>query len=212
MTLAWAWAGVGMTLALLLGYEVRLALQSRDQPERTARGTHARLREEWFLAVGAHPGSEVLAVQTLRNALMSATMTASTAALGLMGSVALAAPSLHATLDAPTTFTPRLLLELLLMLLLFGSLVASAMAVRSYNHASFIAAMPVGSDARTRWAALGVMHVRRAGLLYSWGLRLFLLVVPLVAGVVHPLALVPATAVLLVALRFFDQPAATGLE
>lgn len=205
MTLAWAWAGVGMTLALLLGYEVRLALQSRDQPERTARGTHARLREEWFLAVGAHPGSEVLAVQTLRNALMSATMTASTAALGLMGSVALAAPSLHATLDAPTTFTPRLLLELLLMLLLFGSLVASAMAVRFYNHVSFIAAMPVGSDARTRWAALGVAHVRRAGLLYSWGLRQLILLAPIVAALLNPLAGPPAALVAILGLSLFDR-------
>lgn len=205
MTLAWAWAGVGMTLALLLGYEVRLALQSRDQPERTARGTHARLREEWFLAVGAHPGSEVLAVQTLRNALMSATMTASTAALGLMGSVALAAPSLHATLDAPTIFTPRLLLELLLMLLLFGSLVASAMAVRSYNHASFIAAMPVGSEARVRWAALGVMHVRRAGLLYSWGLRQLILLAPIVAALLNPLAGPPAALVAILGLSLFDR-------
>lgn len=205
MILAWAWAGVGMTLALLLGYEVRLALQSRDQPERTARGTHARLREEWFLAVGAHPGTEVLAVQTLRNALMSATMTASTAALGLMGSVALAAPSLHATLDAPSTFTPRLLLELLLMLLLFGSLVASAMAVRSYNHASFIAAMPVGSDARTRWAPLGVMHVRRAGLLYSWGLRQLILLAPIVAALLNPLAGPPAALVAILGLSLFDR-------
>ena len=32
------------------------------------------------------------------------------------------------------------------------------------------------------------------------------MVVPAVAGIVHPVALVPATIALLIALRFFDQP------
>lgn len=205
LTQAEAWAGVGGTLALLLGYEAWLVLRSSAQPERTARGTHARLREEWFAAIGAQPGTEVLAVQTLRNALMSASMTASTAALGLMGSVALAAPSLHASLVAATGFTPRLLLELLLMLLLFGSLVASAMAVRSYNHASFVAAMPVGSPTRSRWEALGVLHVRRAGLLYSWGLRQLILLAPIVGALLHPLAGPPAALVAIVGLALFDR-------
>jgi O-acetylhomoserine/O-acetylserine sulfhydrylase-like pyridoxal-dependent enzyme len=43
---------------------------------------HADLREEWLAALSEHPGSEVLAVQTLRNSLIAATMTA---ALRLMG-------------------------------------------------------------------------------------------------------------------------------
>jgi hypothetical protein len=34
------------------------------------------------------------------------------------------------------------------------------------------------------------------------------MVAPLVAGVVHPLAMPPVTLLLLVALHFFDQPAA----
>jgi hypothetical protein len=32
------------------------------------------------------------------------------------------------------------------------------------------------------------------------------MVVPTVAGIVHPLSLLPATVALMVALRFFDQP------
>jgi uncharacterized protein involved in cysteine biosynthesis len=41
---------------------------------------------------------------------------------------------------------------------------------------------------------------------------LFLLVVPAVAGVVQPLSLLPATLALLMALHFFDQPAAVDLD
>ena len=55
-------------------------------------------------------------------------------------------------------------------------------------------------------------YVQRAGRLYSWALRLFLLVVPAVAGVVQPLSLVPATLALLMALHFFDQPAAVDFD
>jgi hypothetical protein len=154
-------------------------------------------------------GSEILAVQTLRNSLMSATMTASTAVLGLMATVTLAAPSLHlgfgeAAASAPS-LTARLALELVLMGLLFASLVSSAMAVRYYNHAGFIGAMPVGSDVRQRWTQAGTAYVRRAGILYSWGLRHLLLVAPILASILYPAA-GPVAALIVVAVLFgFDR-------
>ena len=146
------WLAALLTIAVLLSYEASLALAQRRLPERMARTVHANLREDWFEAVSAQKGSEVLAVQTLRNALMSASITATTAALGLMGTLTLAVPSLHAEFgDATSTlqnFTPRLAMELVLLALLFASLVTSVMAVRYYNHAGFVGGMPVESDAR----------------------------------------------------------------
>jgi hypothetical protein len=63
--------------------------------------------------VSQQKGSEILAVQTLRNSLMSATMTAS---------------SLHASFGQGGTvwpeFTPRLAMELGVLGLLFASLVS----------------------------------------------------------------------------------------
>lgn len=178
------------TLLVLVAYEVSSAVAQRRRPERMARTAHASLREDWFAAVSAKGGSEILAVQTLRNSMMSATMTASTAVLGLMGTVTLAAPSLHASLDdaGTSSFTPRLAMELVLLGLLFASLVASAMAVRYYNHAGFVVGMPLESDTRQRWAPAGTMYVRRAGLLYGWGLRQLMLVAPVVAFLLHPQA------------------------
>ena len=79
--------------------------------------------------------------------------------------VTLAAPSLHVSFGeaiALPSFTPRLVLELLLLSLLFSSLVCSAMAVRYHNHAGFISGMPGGSEARQRWAPAGRAYVRRA--------------------------------------------------
>jgi hypothetical protein len=72
-------------------------------------------------------------------------------------------------------------MELTLMVLLFASLACSVMAVRYYNHASFICAMSVGSASRQHWSAHGSAYVRRAGMLYTWRLRHLLLVAPVVA-------------------------------
>ena len=207
MTSNSTWLAAWATVLILAGYEALLALAQRRHPERLARTAHAALREEWFAAVSAQVGSELLAVQTLRNSLMSATMAASTAVLGLMGALSLTAPTLHATLGEAVWphFTPRLAMELVLLCLLFASLVASVMAVRYYNHAGFIGGMPVGSPQRQRWAATGTAYVRKAGLLYSWGLRQLMLLVPVVAFVLHPLAGVAGALVVVVALIQFDR-------
>lgn len=65
----------------------------------------------------------------------------------------------------------RLAMELALMGILFAALVCSAMAVRCYNPASFVAVMPIDFEVRLRWAPIAAAYLRRAGLLYSWGLR-----------------------------------------
>lgn len=203
------WLAALLTVAILLVYEIVLLAIQRQNPSRLARSAHATLREEWFNSISRQPGSEILAVQTLRNSLMSASMTASTAALGLMGAATLATPSLTATFGTPGTiaehFPARLALELTLMIILFVSLVCSAMAVRYYNHAGFIGGMPVDSPERQRWAATGTIYLRRAGLLYSWGLRHLLMVAPVLAAIVYPAA-GPVAAILLVAtLLGFDR-------
>jgi uncharacterized membrane protein len=208
MSADWTW--VGLTLAVLGLYEALLVLlQQRMAPAR-----HAGLREEWFRVVSAQKGSEVLAVQTLRNSLMSATLLASTAALALMGTVTLAAPSLHASLAAAqgaAHLSPRLVLELVLLALLSASLVSTLMAVRFYNHAGFIGGMPVESQARVRWTAAGVRYVRRAGVLYGVGLRQLVLVVPVVSALLLPVS-GPVAALLVAAVlysldRFNDEGA-----
>lgn len=208
MTNDLTWLAAFATVAILVCYEVALAVAQRRAPQRLARTAHASLRQEWFEAVSAQEGTEILAVQTLRNSLMSATMTASTAALALMATVTLAAPSLHSSFGEVTgvpNFTPRLALELVLLGLLFASLVSSAMAVRYYNHAGFIAAMPIDSEARRRWGGAGSAYVRRAGVLYSWGLRHLILVAPVLASILHP-ATGPVAALIVVAVLFgFDR-------
>ena len=91
------WLAPAITIAVLAAYLLYLALA----PNRLAWRTHSALRAEWFDAISAERGTEILAVQTLRNSVMTATMTASTAALGLMGAVTLIAPDLKPISTAP---------------------------------------------------------------------------------------------------------------
>lgn len=202
-----AWWQAGATVLLLAAYESALLWLQRRHPQRLARTVNARLREEWFTAVSGHAGSEVLAVQTLRNSLMSATMIASTAALGLMGTVTLALPGLRLQLAAQggAAFNVQLALELALIAALLGSLVASAMAVRYYNHTGFVCAIPVGTDARLRWNEAGRRYVRRAGLLYGWGLRQLIFVVPILVAILRPDAGPVAALAVVLALWSFDS-------
>ncbi|MBA3591445.1 DUF599 domain-containing protein [Methylibium sp.] len=201
------WLAIAAATLLIGAYELHLVMTARRGPEVTARSAHSRLRGEWVAALAVQPGSEILAVQTLRNSLMSATITASTAALALMGSVSLAASSAvrNGTLWAPPQNSARLVLELLLLATLFASYLCSAMAMRYFSQAGFVLSLPVGSPARERRNPMATAYVQRASVLYSWGLRLFLFVAPIGAGLVNPIAMPFAALALIVVLRVFDR-------
>jgi hypothetical protein len=204
-----AWIAALLMAGVIGVYELWFAHAQRRRPLTLARTAHAALREDWFDAVSAQAGSEILAVQTLRNSLMSASMVASITVLGLMGTITLSASSLAQSLGAGNRpagiFTPLLAVELVLLALLFAALISSAMTVRYYNHASFIGSMPVASPTRTRWNAVGRAHVRKAGILYSLSVRNLLLVAPALAYILHPLAGPIAAVAITLVLFSFDR-------
>ncbi len=205
-----AWLSFVLSSAIFFSYEGYAFWLSRLHPERVARSAHARMRATWVAELSRQPGFEIVAVQSLRNSLMSATIAASTAALALMGSISLAGISVATgmrQIDSLELVGVRLLLEGLLILALFASYVSSAMAMRYFNHASFVMSIPAMSPERARFNPMAVEYVERAGLLYSWGLRFFLMIAPLVAGIVNPLAMPPITIALVVVLWKFDRPA-----
>jgi uncharacterized membrane protein len=215
MQTAAAWGSLVIGLLLILVYEVRAHLLGRRDPTHQARFVNARMRAAWVQTMSAQPGMEIVAVQALRNLLMSATIAASTAALALMASLTLGGASLAtglAQLPREGIAPLHVLLGALAVGLLFASYVCSAMSMRYYGNATLIVSMPVASAERQRLNPVAGDYVQRAGRLYSWALRLFLMVVPAVAGVVQPLAVVPATVALLLALHFFDQPSAVTVD
>lgn len=203
------WAALVASVLLIGGYELRLWATERRNPQSTARAAHAALREEWVRALSGQSGSEIVAVQTLRNSLMSATISASTAALALMGTLSLSAPGAGRGLDlfGITRLSPGLVLELMLLTTLFASYVCSATAMRYFSHAGFVMSLPVASSQRQARLPTAINYVRRAGTLYGWGLRSFFLVAPIIAGLINPFAMPLATLGLVLVLRALDRRA-----
>ena len=202
------WLNFGLSVLMLVAYEWHVHHTGQRNPEKLARYANAKLRMHWVVSLADKPGFEIVAVQALRNSLMAASISASTAALAVMGALTMAGASLATNLARWSGENAlHTTLQAMLVGVLFSSYVCSAMSTRHYSHASFIMSMPCERPERGQLNTSAQTHVRRAGLMYSWGLRLFLMVLPLVAGIVHPLAMLPATALLLIGLIFFDQPA-----
>ena len=204
-----AWILLAVSVLIFVVYELTVLTRGRKSPDRLARYAHARMRVAWVAAMRDVPDSEIVAVQALRNSLMSATIVASTAALALMGTVTLAGSSFASDVARFRSegLTIRPVLEGLLMCVLFASYVCSSNAMRYFNHATFVMAMPVGSAQRSEWMPLATDYVERAGILYSWGLRCFLMIAPVVAGIVNTLLMPVMTILLVVVLWHFDRPA-----
>lgn len=201
------WLSLAAAVLLIGAYECLLAWRERRHPDRVARSAHGRLRADWVGAMSRERGMEIVAVQLLRNSLMSATINASTSALALTGGLTLMATAdPHALrVSSLQDLQLRSVLALGLAALLFTAFVCSATAMRYYHHAGYAMAMPVGSPERERVLPMAVHHVTRGGVLYSWGLRFFLQSAPLLAGLVHPFLMPPAALALLAGLRRFDQ-------
>lgn len=204
-----SWVALVMSVLLIGGYELRLWATERSNPQSTARAAHAALREEWVRALSGQSGSKIVAVQTLRNSLMSSTISASTAALALVGTLSLtvSSGSQGFGLFGITHLSQALVLQLMLLGTLFASYVCSATAMRYFSHAGFVMSLPLGSPQREARLQTAIHYVRRAGSLYGWGLRAFFLVAPLIAGLIHAFALPLASVALVLVLRALDRRA-----
>jgi hypothetical protein len=196
-----SWLAVAFSFLVVIGYEVQVQRSARRNPAATARSTHLALRAQWVLALARDEGSEMVAVQALRNSLMSATINASTAALAMMGSISL----IQSKGGLLQTMSVHVALEICLVSSLFATYVCSALSMRFIHHAGFALSLPVGSAERENHLALAVTYVQRGGQLYSWSLRFFLFSAPIVLGLIQPLAMPIGALVLLAVLTQFDR-------
>ena len=177
-------------------------------PSRVARTAHAKIRANWARAIRARPGNEILAVQTLRNSVMAASIMASTAVLAFVALVSQVAARIH---DATTQGLVPLIANLhgvlivLLLCALFAVFILSAMAVRFFNHAGYILATPIAADVEDGLTELGARYVSRAGYLHSLSLRSFLLVAPFAIGLVSAGGMLAGSVALVAVLVAFDR-------
>lgn len=196
-------------LLLLVVYHTALALLWRKAPERTQRGRANRLRRDWVAEIIASK-RDILAVQTMRNWMMSATLLASTSILigaGLLSGVFSVADvselSRHLSFVQPQSEFGAHVKLLVLAVLFFAAFYHFSMTLRFYNHAGYMINLPPSYYGDRATEAVAAM-VNRGGMHYNQGTRMFLLAAPVSLWLVGPLWLLFAVLVGLVILWRFD--------
>ena len=215
----WASAADGLGLALLVVYHLFLWRVFRHCPERTYRGRTNRLRRAWVETVRAN-GNDILAIQTLRNWVMSATLFASTAIVVGLGIVSVAFEgldmgALSQTLSLSPTGAALVQVKLLLLAaFFFSAFLQFALSLRYYNHTGFLINLPSEHFNGTE-VDLIADTLNRAGGHYHQGTRTFLLAIPFVLWLIGPEWFFGGVVVSLLLLYRFDfrldrQPAPTA--
>ena len=193
---------------LLILYHGRLGWVYRRHPERTSRGRADRLRRAWVEAVRERNG-DILAIQTLRNWVMTASVFASTTIVIGLGLVAASFQGLNlANLSHALSLVPagddlaRLKL-LMLAMIFFSAFLRFVIALRFSNHAGFLVILPAKHFQGVAEDEIAITLNRAAGQ-YNRGSRMFLLTIPFVLWLVGPDWFLIGVIITLFALYRFD--------
>jgi uncharacterized membrane protein len=197
---------------LIVAYHLYIDRRERRQPGYATQGLNALARTRWVEGVMRDGRKDVLAVQTLRNSVMAASIMASTAILLVIGTLNLGADGarLEQMLGALAAHRDRAAGEhaLVLLLLLADFFVAFfmfSMAIRFYNHVGYM--INLAPDDASAFPPYRVAaYLNRAGRFYSLGTRAFYMCVPLVFGLFGPVYVVLASMGLIAALNLIDRP------
>ncbi len=155
---------------------------------------------------------DILAVQTLRNAIMGPTFLASTAALLIMGTLTLSGQgdklgdSWHALNIIGTTHVGLWQTKVILLVLDFMiAFFSFALAIRLFIHVGFMINVPLSLEHKPIQPAHVAMHLNRAGAYHSIGMRAYYYAVPLVFWLFGPHLMLVATLVILGVLYHVDR-------
>jgi uncharacterized membrane protein len=198
-------------LLILCIYHIYLYDKVQRQPLHTSIGLAQRTRALWVQMI-MKAGKDILAVQTLRNWTMAATFLASAAILIALGILNIAvtsekqgALSLQLMSDLgsghPALWLGKLILLGTDFLFVFYNF---TLAVRYYNHTSFMINLP--TDSSTEISVEDVVKMLdRGGTHYTLGMRGYYLAIPLTFWLFGPLWLLAGTLLLVITLYRLDR-------
>lgn len=206
----WEYGLTLLAFTLLGGYHFYLFWQIRRRPLSTAVGLSRRIRKLWVRKV-IQEGRDILAVQTLRNWTMAATLLASTAIfLGLaLLNVAFTTeqqPQLSKLLNY-LSYDGELLWLLKLVILsgdFFFAFFNFTLAIRYYNHTGFMVNVSECEEAGIN-AETVTEILQRGANHYTLGMRGYYLSIPLSLWLFGSLWLLGGTLLLLVVLYRLDR-------
>ncbi|CAO2818120.1 unnamed protein product [Amaranthus hypochondriacus] len=169
-------------------------------PTTTVVGVNSLSRQQWVLHMMADPGKNgVLAVQTIRNNLMAATLLAT---IAITLSSLISAVVSDSSSDIYTIHTTKYLSVLICFLLAFF---CNMQSIRYYAHVSFLLNLPSneGED-RAEFVEYVTQQLNRGGLFWSLGLRAFYFSFPLLLWIFGAIAMLACSFVMVVLLYFLD--------
>ncbi len=193
-------------------YYYFLHIKTRDNPTYTIHGVNALARKLWVENIMRNTNKDVMAVQTLRNFVMGASLMASTAALLIVGTLTLSGQaenishSWHALSIVGSHATELWILKVMLMLVDFiVAFFAFAMSVRLANHVVFMINVPEHNLNHNLSPKAVGRRMQRAGNMFAIGMRAFFFAIPLVFWLFGPYFLILSSVGLVVALYHLDR-------
>jgi uncharacterized membrane protein len=201
-----------ISAALLLAYHLFLSYKLKRDAAYTIHGVNALARSAWVENIMKSGDKEILAVQTLRNAIMGPTFLASTAVLLIVGTLTLSGQTdkLEETwhvLDVygakhPALWQTKVILLVLDFLVAFFGF---TMAIRLFIHVGFMINVPLSMNHRPIAPAHVAMHLNRAGSFHSIGMRAYYFAVPLLFWLFGPHFMLGSTVVLIAVMFRIDR-------
>jgi uncharacterized membrane protein len=197
---------------LVAAYYIFLRAKVKRNPTYTIHGVNEIARRLWVANIVANPSKDIMAVQTLRNFIMGASLMATTATFLMVGTLTLSGQaenisrSWHVLNVVGTHAAELWIIKVMCLLLDFiVAFFAFAMAVRLINHVVFMLNI-LERDSHHALSPAGVARrLNRAGNMFAIGMRAFFFAVPLVFWLFGPILLVVATVGLVFALHRLDR-------
>ena len=193
----------GLSAVMLISYHAFLRYKLRRDPAYTIHGVNSLVRNAWVENIMNSSNKDIMAVQTLRNAIMGPTFLASTAALLIVGTLTLTGQGdkLSDTWHVLNVFGAKHqeLWQAKILLLLLDFMVAFfsfTMAIRLFIHVGFMINVPLSMHHKPISARHVAIYLNRAGSYHSLGMRAYYFAVPLVFWLFGPHLMLLASMVL----------------
>jgi uncharacterized membrane protein len=197
--------------ALLVMYHIHFYFALKRNPAKTSIGLTNQLRAAWVATMSRNI-PDVIPVQTLRNQIMSASFLASTAVL-------LSLAMLHVAFTPPSeVLSVSHILHFLgdqdqalwrfkwlaLAIDLFFAFFSFTLAIRHFNHASFMVNIPEQADPRVTQDLL-TQTLNRGAIYNTMGMRGYYFTIPLIMWLFSPIWLLVGVVALVIILYFLDR-------
>lgn len=207
------WYLVSGSSGLLALYHISLIWMIKRHPLRTDIGINACIRKAWVNYLMQRRASDVLAVQTLRNALMSASFLASASIILVAGILGFALSSNNLEnfthiLNQLGSKNPTMVLWRLLVLvgLFFFAFFNFVLSLRYYNHVGFMINAFTQEAGHTLSEKFVINSIQHGALHFTLGMRSFMLVFPYGLWLLGPEWLLVGSLLLIYILGNIDYP------